>query len=279
MISKTLITPAELSTLLTQKSVAIIDTRSPEEYEISHIPGAVNIREIFTYLAGSTEEDLINLQLYFTEILAKAGISGQEQIILYEDAINKGYGQSCRGYFLLKYLGCPTVSVLCGGYRAWVEAKLPTTTEVPQPQKQEFIVNLHPEIMVTKEQMLQAINDPNIIILDVRDSNEWFALASSPYTPNFCPRKGRIPSAVWIEWYRFMTLDKKIPHFREKQEILAICQSVGINLNSTVYIYCFKGSRAANTLIALQEAGIKNVRNYFASWNEWSRDLSLPVWD
>ncbi len=66
--------------------------------------------------------------------------------------------------------------------------------------------------------------------------------------------------------------------FRSPEEILEICQSVGITSNSKVYIYCFKGSRAANTMIALQQAGIYS-RNYFGSWNEWSRDFSLPIDD
>jgi len=29
--------------------------------------------------------------------------------------------------------------------------------------------------------------------------------------------------------------------------------------------------------VALKEAGVDNARLYFGSWNEWSRDLSLPV--
>ncbi|MGZ3290002.1 MAG: rhodanese-like domain-containing protein, partial [Xanthobacteraceae bacterium] len=41
--------------------------------------------------------------------------------------------------------------------------------------------------------------------------------------------------------------------------------------------YCFKGARASNTLVALKEAGIENVTLYFGSWNEWSRDPSLPI--
>ncbi len=66
--------------------------------------------------------------------------------------------------------------------------------------------------------------------------------------------------------------------FRSPTEILEICQSVGITSQSIVYIYCFKGSRAANTMMALQQAGIYS-RNYFGSWNEWSRDFSLPIDD
>jgi thiosulfate/3-mercaptopyruvate sulfurtransferase len=52
---------------------------------------------------------------------------------------------------------------------------------------------------------------------------------------------------------------------------------VGITLHTPVIIYCFKGARASNTFVALEEASIKNVSIYFDSWNEWSRDPSLPI--
>ena len=47
--------------------------------------------------------------------------------------------------------------------------------------------------------------------------------------------------------------------------------------NTPAIIYCFKGARASNTFVALEEAGIRNVSIYFGSWNEWSRDPSLPI--
>ena len=272
----TLITPMELAALQ-QEPVVIIDTRDPDDYAVSHIPGAVNIREIFTYLGTSTSEGLESLQSVFAELLGAAGLSGKERAVIYEDAMNKGYGQSCRGYFLLKYLGYPQVSILHGGYKAWVSEGLPTTAEVPTPQKQSFPLNIDSSIMVTREEMLNSLSNPDIVKLDNRDYDEWFGASSSPYGVDFCPRKGRIPNSVWIEWYRLMVPDSEVPVFRPKEEILAICSEVGITPDSTVYIYCFKGSRASNTFIALQEAGIKNIRNYFASWNEWSRDPSLPI--
>ena len=40
---------------------------------------------------------------------------------------------------------------------------------------------------------------------------------------------------------------------------------------------CFEGAQASNTFVAPEEAGIKNVGIYLGSWNEWSRDPSLPV--
>jgi thiosulfate/3-mercaptopyruvate sulfurtransferase len=65
--------------------------------------------------------------------------------------------------------------------------------------------------------------------------------------------------------------------FKSPAEILAECATVGITPGTPVVLYCFKGARASNTLIALKEAGIKNVSIHFGSWNEWSRDMSLPI--
>ncbi|MDZ8053433.1 MAG: sulfurtransferase [Aulosira sp. ZfuVER01] len=279
MNTKLIISPQELTSVLAENSsqAVIIDTRSQEEYAISHIPHSINIRDFFTYiLENSYPAGLNKLQEHFSEILSRVGISGAEWLIVYEDTLNRGYGQSCRAAFLLKYLGCAQVSILHGGYRAWLREGLATTNEVPLRESSLFRLHPNPDMMVTTTEMLQAIDNPAIIKLDVRDRDEWLGLSSSPYTPDFCPRKGRIPNAVWLEWHRLMTSDSEMPMFRSKAEILEICESVGITSESIVYIYCFKGSRAANTLIALQIAGISAL-NYFGSWNEWSRNFSLPI--
>ena len=55
----TLIKPDTLAELITDGHTVTIDTRSPEEYAAGHIPGAVNIREIFTYLATSDPAGLV----------------------------------------------------------------------------------------------------------------------------------------------------------------------------------------------------------------------------
>ena len=276
---KLLITPQELKDLQQRgEPLVIIDTRSASEYEIEHIPGAINIREIFTYLIDSSAPEVLEkLQQDFAKLLGDAGLSGEETAVIYEDTLTKGYGQSCRGYFLLKYLGYPKVSILHGGYKAWQKANIPTTAEVPTPTPKSFPLLVNSEIMVTKEEMLKSLDDPNIIKLDVRDRDEWMGLSSSPYGKDFCPRKGRIPGAVWIEWYEMMVPNSDIPKFLPSEEILKIARQVGMKPEQTVYIYCFKGSRAANTAIALKQAGFKDVRNYFSSWNEWSRDPSLPI--
>jgi len=278
MTDKVLVTPAELAAMLPSEDIVLIDTRDPATYAAGHLPGAVNIHDIFTYLATSTPDGVAAMREKFAEIFGAAGLSGDETAVVYEQSMNTGFGQSCRGYVLLTYLGYPKVTILHGGYAAWTAAGLPTTTEVPTPEAASFDVDPKAaSILVDLQGMKAAVADPNIVKLDTRDVDEWIADSSSPYGKDFCPRKGRIPGAVWIEWYRMMKPTPAGPMFKSAPEILAECASVGVTPDTPVVLYCFKGARASNTLVALKEAGIKNVSLYFGSWNEWSRDPSLPI--
>ena len=276
MSGKVLISPSELSDLMKAEPVVLIDTRDPAIYAEAHIPGAVDVREVFTYLANSTPEGMAVLRDTFAAAFGKAGLSGEETAVIYEQSMSAGFGQSCRGYVLLRYLGYPKIRILHGGYAAWVAAGLPSTTTVPTPVTKAFPIKTRMGILVDLETMKAAVKDPRTVKLDVRDVDEWIAESSSPYGKDFCPRKGRIPGAVWIEWYRMMKPTPTGPMFKSRPEILAECATGGITPETPVIVYCFKGARASNTFVALEEAGIKNVGIYFGSWNEWSRDPSLP---
>jgi thiosulfate/3-mercaptopyruvate sulfurtransferase len=278
MSEKVLVTTAELSELVTTEPVVLIDTRDPATYAAGHLPGAVNVHDIFTYLATSTPEGVAAMREKFAAIFGAAGLSGDETAVVYEQSMNTGFGQSCRGYVLLSYLGYPKIKILHGGYAAWTAAGLPTTTDVPTPVAKSFALDpAAMSILVDLQAMKAAVADPNIVKLDTRDVDEWIADSSSPYGKDFCPRKGRIPGAVWIEWYRMMKPTSAGPMFKSTDEILAECASVGVTPKTPVVLYCFKGARASNTLVALKEAGIEDVTLYFGSWNEWSRDPALPI--
>lgn len=278
MTGKVLVSASELSGLLKAEPVVLIDTRDPAAYAEAHIPGAVNLREVFTYLATSTPDGLKVLREKFAAAFGKAGLSGNETAVIYEQSMTTGFGQSCRGYVLLRFLGYRKIRILHGGYAAWVAAGLPSSTIAASVVEKKFPISEDGQrIIVDLDGMKSAVKDPHTIKLDVRDVDEWIGESSSPYGRDFCPRKGRIPGAVWMEWYRMMKPTPAGPMFKSPAEILAECATVGITPDTPVIIYCFKGARASNTFVALEEAGIKNVGIYFGSWNEWSRDPSLPI--
>ena len=272
-----LISVAELDALTKTEAVVVIDTRDADTYAAGHIPGAVNLRDIFTFLATSTAEGLSELKGTFAKHFGAVGLSGAETAVFYEDALNSGYGQSCRGYYLLTWLGYPKVKVLNGGYSAWKAAGLATSTEAVTPVAKTFPSDLTmADVMLTKDEMLAALGT-DTVLLDVRDIDEWIGDSSSPYGRDYAPRKGRIPGAKGLEWYRFMKPSAQGPMIKSPDEVKAEAATAGISTDDTIYLYCFKGARASNTFLALKQAGFSDVRMYFGLWNEWSRDPALPI--
>lgn len=96
MSERVLISPSELSDLMTTERVVLIDTRDAPAYAEAHLPGAFNMHEIFTYLATSTPEGLAALKDKF---VAAFGLSGAETAAIYKQSMASGFGQSCRGHF------------------------------------------------------------------------------------------------------------------------------------------------------------------------------------
>jgi thiosulfate/3-mercaptopyruvate sulfurtransferase len=193
-----------LAGLIGRDGISLIDVRSPAEYAEGHLPDAFNIHEIFTYLATADNGGYAAMRTKFAELFGAAGVCGEERVIVYEDALDNGYGRSCRGWFILRHLGHPNVSVLNGGYQAWRARGLPVTAELPPKNDKAFPIRPDDAIILTSQEMREALDRPDIIRLDCRDHVEWVGASSSPYGPDFAPRTGRIPGSAWLEWYHTM---------------------------------------------------------------------------
>jgi thiosulfate/3-mercaptopyruvate sulfurtransferase len=272
-----LVEPGELAALLGQPNLVLIDTRDREVYARSHLPGAVNIQDIFYYLCLPENGGLPAMREHFSRLFGQAGIRPSDRVIVYEDALDNGYGKSCRGWLFLKYLGHTNVGVLHGGMRAWNIARLPLTSDFVEPQSVDFTPRVTPGQIIGCEDMQTALQTPNTVVIDCRDYAEWLGANSSPYGYDYCPRKGRIPGSVWLEWYRLLNHHGGAAWFRSPVEIRELCAQSGIYPEQKVVVYCFKGARASALVMALRLAGFSDVVNYLPSWNEWSRNFALPV--
>jgi thiosulfate/3-mercaptopyruvate sulfurtransferase len=252
MKTKILYTPNEVNDLISKGEVVVFDIRDVEDYQVEHLPGAVNVPDIFYYLSETTPAGLDALHKKFQELFSKAGLSSDKTAIVYEDCFDTRYGGSCRGYWLLSYLGHPNSGILDGGLKAWRDENLPLETKEFIPEPVEFTLNPQSQLIVTKDEMIKAIETQNIVLLDNRDKVEWIGESSSPYGVDFAPRKGRIPGAKWIEWYDFMDRTLATPGFKSTQDIQSLCAAQGIYPDDDIIIYCFKGARASNTYVALK---------------------------
>ena len=153
---------------------------------------------------------------------------------------------------------------------------MPLTSEAPTVTPTPFPLKPQRELLATRDDVLETLEKGDAILLDNRDQDEWLGESSSPYGKDFVPRKGRLPGAVWLEWYELMD-DAEVPAFKSPEAIRDMAASKGISPDDNIIIYCFKGARASNTFVALRLAGFTNLRIYLGSWNEWSKDPELPI--
>lgn len=274
-----ILTCDEVNNLIKERKCVLFDIRDEADFSEGHIPGAVNCTDIFFYLSESTDKGLKEMHDFFTGLFSKAGLTKDKTAIIYEYSLDSQYGGSCRGYWLLQYLGHKNAGILEGGFKLWNKMNFPVSTTETRRITSKFTPVINQKLIATKTDVLNAIEDKKTILLDNRDKCEWVGESSSPYGIDFAPRKGRLPGAIWIEWYNFMNYPGQHPTFKTKEEIISLCSSNGISSSDNIIIYCFKGARASNTYIALKLAGFKKIRIYFAGWNEWSRDFSLPIDD
>ena len=272
-----MISTTQLNNLLQAKAkVVVIDVRSVDEYNNGHIYTSINIPEIFTYLPEglTTQREKKDFVDFYENIFSKAGLSDGKVVVFYEDKFTL---KSPRGLSILKYLGFDeeNIKVLDGGYERWYQSNFKTTQETIHNKTTKFIADVDESFFVDYNEMLEIIYNEKIITLDVRDKDEWIGISSSPYGIDFAPKKGRLPNAVWIEWYDFITHD--MMSVESLQKIKIELGKKNINIKDEIVLYCFKGARLSNTYIALRKLGYENIRIYFAGWNEWCRKDGAPI--
>lgn len=274
-----LVSPAKALELQHSGEALIIDVRDSADYAKEHVTGAISIPQIFYHLSTTSDEELEKSKEVFEELFRRAGVTTDTLIILYEDGLASRFGGSFRGWWWLNYFGHEKVTVLDGGYKAWKSEELPVDNETVVRQRSDFTIKTNDAMLARKQDVLDAIENENVVLLDNRDAVEWYCEGSSPYdTPDkdFSPRRGRIPGATWVEWTELMD-DSASPTFRSPEEIRDVMAKAGIKTEDDIIIYCFKGSRASNTFAALKLAGFSKLRNYLGSWYEWAAEEELPI--
>ncbi|MFW5769296.1 MAG: rhodanese-like domain-containing protein, partial [Spirochaetota bacterium] len=85
---------------------------------------------------------------------------------------------------------------------------------------------------------------------------------------------GTIPTSVHIDFARNNFKDGT---YKPVRQILILYDDFNIAPDDTVIVFCKTSVRAAQTFLALYNAGYRDVKVYDAAWLGWSADSSLPV--
>lgn len=249
-----------------QGNYKLVDFRSEDEYKKGLIHGAVNVtrrmieNDSFDYYGMMAEGGQIEA------LLSAKGISNSDAIVVYDD---KAACDAARLWFVLKHYGHPEVMLLNGGLTAWHESGGDVIAGGDsKPRLSNYKVDARNQLVkvIRKEDVLRAIADPDVTILDVRSKEEF----SGAQHKTGAKRAGRIPNSINIDWANAVNYsgDRK---FKSLEKLKGIFYNKGIVKDKQVIIYCHSGVRSSHTYFVLTELlGYRNVYNYDGSWVEWS---------
>ena len=263
----------------------------PEEYEESHIPGALYLD---TNLLESPEDWNRRSPDELEAALRSLGVTRDTTVILYgrdtEGHANEKWpgrraGQiaATRAAMILRYCGVDDVRLLDGGYDAWVragnelEAIVREPTPVPTFGAQ---IPLHPEVIVDIAGAKEILADPaGAALVSVRTWDEHIGKVSGY---NYIGPAGRIAGDVWgncgSDAYHMQHYRNVDNTMRPYPEIAANWAEAGITSDKWVAFYCGTGWRASETWFYALLMGWKRVAVYDGGWYEWSQDpIGNPV--
>jgi thiosulfate/3-mercaptopyruvate sulfurtransferase len=258
---------------LSDESIRLVEVDvDTTAYESGHIPGAIGFNWQ-TQLQHRVRRDIITRE-EFEQLLSESGISNDHTVILYGDNNN---WFAAYAFWLFSIYGHEKLYLMDGGRKKWVSEGRPLTTEVPQYPRTQYRAK-EPDVSLRaySAQVMQAINNPQVALVDVRSPQEFTGeVIAPPGMTETAQRGGHIPGAVNIPWAQAVNEDGT---FKTVDELRALYASKGVTPDKEVIAYCRIGERSSHTWFVLRHLlGYPHVRNYDGSWTEWGNLVGAPI--
>jgi len=265
--SQLLIDTQKLAQALPSPQLRILDARPREEYQLGHLPGAVNLPALEIDDLDANRHGLPIPSDRAERLFREAGISSNSQVVIYDDQGNRF---AARVFYVLEFFGNSHVQILNGGLKKWQREGLPLTTESPRVADGDFKPHANSALIATSEWVDAHLNDPHVKLLDARSAAEFNGEAVRG------PRGGHIPGAINLEWTRVID-SGEIKTFLDAPSLAKLFSDAQVSPSQDVVTYCQVGIRAAEVYFALRLLGYERVRVYDGSWEDWSGRADLPV--
>jgi thiosulfate/3-mercaptopyruvate sulfurtransferase len=259
-VGQDIITADEALKMIGEEDVVVVDAQKSGDFEDEHLDGAINIarNDITTF---GPYPNMLASASKIESSLGDNGISNQTKVLIYDNNNNM---DSARLWWTMLVYGHDTdnMKVISGGLNALKGAEANFTSGDYEVEAVEYTAaEKNEELIVTKADVLVQANNPSddVVILDVRTTEEV--------------NEGIIPGAIHIN---YVDNNQDNGEFYPPNYIQRYYSDHDIIPAQTVMMYCQTSIRAAQSFLALHNAGYRDLKLYDGAWIEWSSDSSTP---
>lgn len=276
-MTDSLVSAAWLAEHLDDDDVRVVDARwyltergkGRAEYNEAHIPGAAYM-DIDVDLAAPAYEGPGRHPLPSPESFAKAaslaGIGPDTHVVAYDAS---GGAYAARLWWLLRYFGHARVSLLDGGWVAWLAGGYPTEEGEAPVARAEFTPQPQPALVISADDVEHLRGNAGTLLLDARAA-ERYEGRSEPIDA----RAGHIPGARNAPYANNLAPDGT---WKRPDDLRAQYHALGADDAAQVICYCGSGVTATHDIFALHLAGRDDALLYEGSWSDWSRDPEREI--
>lgn len=250
----------------------ILDARSPFEFNLSHVPGAINVRWEDFSQPGARHRGLLQSDLFaLARRLSLIGIDPSSKVLVLGKG-HEGNGEEGRIAWTLNVLGIKDVYTLVHtSFRAMnpkeepapIKNKAywkPVVDESQRVSLEQFkalvglgkAMNAHLKISSKKTQATQD----QILVLDVR-SHEEFKLRNLSQS-----RDIKVP-VININWHEFFNENGS-----PKTDMKKFLEDQGLSFDKTILVISNHGVRSGAVTMALRSQGYHQSTNFAGGYEE-----------
>ena len=240
-----------------------------EIFKEKHIPNAifVDLEEISD--PNSELPHMMPTEDYFEKKISSYGLKNEDHLIIYDIY---GMFSAARIWFMFKAFGHEKVSILNGGFPAWVDSGEMISNQINKFKGTGYKANLNKSLIVSYKDILDNLSTKKYQILDARSPDRFSGISEEPRAGI---KSGHIPNSKNLFFNNL--IDPITKKFIKKEEIENLIKKSGIDEKKNIICSCGSGVTACILKFAIELLDKdKNIKIYDGSWSEWGTKEDSP---
>lgn len=284
--SPPLVGPGWLVQRLDDPQLVVLDIREPfgavgrHSDEAGHIPGAIHS----SYVGDGWRDTRISVPTALPPLaplealLGRLGVSNSSRVVIAHSGKDSAdFSSAARVYWIFRLLGHDRVSILNGGYRAWLAAALPVETAWQDRRPAVFRAHVRPALVATTAYVTQAIeHGAQLVDSRVHNASADADADADAGQGQYESRTVALPIAKSLE--HLLMIDPESGRFIDRQALSTLLDEHGVKPARVTVVFCETGHDSATTWFALHAVmGYRNVRLYDGAVADWAASTTTPL--